>query len=61
MFFVNLGRGAFTATGTLLKADIPRTPSYLDSKASRFTRYFFNICIRNKLYIRMPADLDQFW
>jgi hypothetical protein len=52
--------GAISAPRTLIKIDISRTFVQGDLKISGFAGYLLNLGYGVKLYVNVPADLDQF-
>jgi hypothetical protein len=51
---------ALPATRTYIRVNISRMINERGLKMSRFTIKGFNLCVGNDIYIKMPADLDQF-
>jgi len=52
--------GTISAPCTFVKIDISRTSVQGDLKIADFAGYFFNLGCGVKLYVNVPADLDQF-
>jgi len=51
---------ALPATGTYIRVNISWMINERGLKMPRFTIKGFNLCVGNDIYIKMPADLDQF-
>ena len=52
--------GTISASRTFVQIDISRTSVQGNLKITGFAGYIFDLCDGVKLYIDVPADLDQF-